>query len=177
MAKSEKGASLMDVGEVKVWQFGSALLDVECLGYIYNLASENDEGDQPEVAVADFAIFAPCWMAGGEGDLGDCAAVDWDCDGVVGPGDLNFFATAWQKGVCEPNIVVPACQLHCDTDATESGQGTLTNRGDYLPWATRETIREFGLPVPPRGWAGWALDPSRDTDRIKTRRGGRRGTR
>ena len=55
---------------------------------------------------------------------------------------------------------------------------SLTSRGDYMPWATPETIREFGLPVPPRDWAGWALDPSRDdTDRVKSRRGGRRGTR
>ena len=177
LSMAEKGASLREVGEAKVFQFGSALLDVECLGFIYNLASENDEPAQPEVQPADFALFAPCWMAGGDGDLGDCAAVDWDCDGVVGPGDLNFFATAWQKGVCEPNIVVPACQLHCDTDATGNGQGTLTSRGDYMPWATRETIREFGLPVPPRDWAGWALNPTNGTDRVKTRRGNSRSTR
>lgn len=177
LEESEKGASLMNVGEAKVFQFVSALLDIECLGFIYDLAPENSTTGQPEIQVSDFALFAPCWMAGGDGDLGDCADVDWDCDGVVGPGDLNFFATAWQKEVCEPNIAVPACQLHCDTDATSTGQGTLTNRGDYLPWATRQTIREFGLPVPPRDWAGWALDPSRGTDGIKTRRGARRGTR
>ena len=177
LAASEKGSALMEVGEVKNEQFNQTLHDVECLGFVYDLAEENDQGPQEEIMPADFAIFAPCWMAGTdkENPLDDCADVDWDCDGVIGPGDLNFFATAWQKGVCDSNIVVPACQLHCDTAATGSGEGTLTNRGDYLQWASPETIRSFGLPVPPRDWAGWALDPSQD--RAKTRRSGRLGTR
>ena len=72
------------------------------------MATENGVGEQPEIQPADFALFAPCWMAGGNGSpLGDCADVDWDCDGAT-------FRSQWQaiRGNGKRAKVVPTETTH-----------------------------------------------------------------
>lgn len=178
LTESEKGASVVGT-EAFVLQFDSALLETECLGSLYDMAPGVGVRGSPDIGPEDFAFLAACWMVGGDGEeLGDCQEMDRDCDGVVGPGEISFFATAWMKDVCDPGIVVPACQLHCDTDNARSMRSGSTSDGGDLPWADAEMIRSFDLAVPPDDWGGWGKEPRRGgalNHVSKTRREARRG--
>jgi hypothetical protein len=154
-------SSLIGLGPVAADPAATLLtgIEMDCWGELYD--SWPVAGDS-YINAGDLSMFANCWMLPA---TGACAEFDYDPDGVVGPGDLSFFSTCWQQFDC-----AGTCYIHCDylndcpcafgsnaMAPNPDGGGTST----YLPWASKEMIEEFGLPVPPRSWAGWKLDPDR----------------
>ena len=63
-------------------------------------------------------------------------------------GELGGFASAWLKGPADPSIVIPDCQLNCPTPKA-------TFERNAVPRVTPNLMRQFGLEVPSRTWAGW----------------------
>jgi hypothetical protein len=126
-------------------------IDVECWGNLY------EHSDNIYINAGDLSMFATAWPPEGTYD----PEYDYDCDGVVGPGDLAYAATAWLKDVCGGGILIPDCQINCGGGAALLKEADGTVRWVDAPeWASPEMIMDFGLTLPPRDWEGWRLAPA-----------------
>jgi len=83
-------------------EFGSASAVASLPQITYDLTDDNFVG------VNDLLELLDGWM-----DTVPPAdtVLDFDCDGVVGPGDLSWFATGWQRSAGDFAIAYPPCAL------------------------------------------------------------------
>ncbi|MHC4444789.1 MAG: hypothetical protein ACYTA5_19505, partial [Planctomycetota bacterium] len=62
------------------------------------------------VGVGDLSKCAPCWLKKNPPKMCD-PECDFDCDGdVFDPGDLSWFAIAWNKCLDDPSIIYAPCE-------------------------------------------------------------------
>jgi hypothetical protein len=133
-----------------------------CWGSLYNVDAANALID-----AGDLSMWGKCWLKSGEiATTGICKGFNVNKDTKVDGGDLNFFASAWQKFECAGGITVPANRLGCPSSTASDSRTTglvMDEDGNItaveVPWADRETIEAFGLTVPPMDWAGWRENP------------------
>ncbi len=67
-----------------------------------------DLTDDNFIGVNDLFDLLDAWM---ESVPPADALLDFDCDGVVGPGDLSWFASGWQRSATDFAIAYPPCAL------------------------------------------------------------------
>ena len=87
--------------------------------------------------------FAEAWLTC-EGDPWFCWYFDWDCDGCVGPLDLGYWGTGYNKCCDDPSIVLPPDWPDC---------GPTPSPALVAP-ADDAFIESLGLPLPPEDWIG-----------------------
>jgi hypothetical protein len=90
----------------------------------------------------DWLTFIEAWLCC-EGEPCYCSFFDWDCDGCVGPGDLGWWATGYNKCCDDPDIAVNPDWPDCTQGANHS-----------VPAASADFIEALGLTQPPEGWPG-----------------------
>jgi hypothetical protein len=136
----------------------SGPITMHCVGTLYDHAAAWDF-----VNAADLSLFATGWPPNAYD-----AEFDYDLDGVVGPGDLSFIGSAFEKHTCAGGILLPCEQTNCGC-AYGMNAWMVDEHGHsepvMVPWASKETIESFGLQVPSKNWEGWGKAPRPIGDR------------
>ncbi|MBN2447513.1 MAG: hypothetical protein JXO22_12345 [Phycisphaerae bacterium] len=137
--------SLYGVGNVNGAQINlpSVGISTNCRAFMYDVDGNGFIDFQDllcSVPECSGTKFVDAWLTC-DPDPAYCAAFDWDCDGCVGPGDLGYWGTGFEKWCDDPSIVIPPV-WPCD--------GTLS--APLVPPASDEFIQSLGLPLPPADW-------------------------
>jgi len=103
LAPASNGVTTLD-GNVPASfvEFGSASAMASLPQITYDLTDDNFVG------VNDLLELLEGWM---DTVPPADAVLDFDCDGIVGPGDLSWFATGWQRSAGDFAIAYPPCAL------------------------------------------------------------------